>query len=168
MTMDKSTFSCRCQYEPDVNMLWQASACGPTAVASILEFYTGQNFSINMLYSKLHCTRLGLPSIFLLHFLPKVLGPHWIVKKTNLLGALEELNHQHILAVKFDRYFNRRFWRKPYFSYHWTVLVDYEIHLNDIYLIVEDLGTPNRASRRQRVSYAKNKHALTFIKIHPI
>ncbi|MBQ0138799.1 MAG: hypothetical protein KBT36_05850 [Kurthia sp.] len=166
--MTNSNFSCRCQYEPHVNTPWQSSACGPTAVASILEFYMEQNFSINMLYKKLHCTRLGLPSHFLLYYLPKLLGSNWIVKKTTLNDALQEIDRQHLVAVKFDRYFNRKFWRKPHFDYHWTVLVDYKIHLNQLYLIVEDLGSPSRPSQRQHVLYEDSKHALTFIKIHPI
>lgn len=160
-------FSCHCQYNSQVKPSFQSSACGPTAVASILGYYERQTFSINMLYKKLHCTKLGLSSFFLLYFLPKLLGPNWLIQKTNLFGALEELKQQHVVAVKFDRYFNRFFWKNPYFSYHWTVLVDYDFTSNGLYLIVEDLGTPQRASRRQRILYEDSKHALTFIKIHP-
>lgn len=161
------TFSCHCQYESHILPTLQPSACGPTVVASILRYYEQHSFSINRLYKKLHCTRLGLPSLFLLYFLPKIIGPNWIVEKTNLLQALEELKQQRVVALKFDRYFNRKFWRKPYFSYHWTVLVDYDFTAEGLYLIVEDLGTPNRPSNRQRVLYETNMHALTFIKLHP-
>lgn len=151
------------QYDSTVKKTYRPSACGPTAVASILAYYGMKDFSINTLYKKLYCTRLGLPTLFLLFFSKKLLGPQWMIKRITLDSALHELQNNHPVMLKFDRYFNKQFWKKPYFHYHWTVLIDYEIHHDQLFLIVEDLGTPTRSSRRHRIPFIENKHALSFI-----
>lgn len=163
----KNTFIAFSQYAQSIKPALRSSACGPTAVASILNHYKIENFTVNSLYRNLYCTPIGLPAVFLLYFSKKILPNNWIIKKINVKSALQELDQHYPIALKFDRYFNWRFWRKPYFNYHWTVLVGYEIQQQKLFSIVEDLGTPQRESKRHRISYEDNKHALTFIKIRP-
>lgn len=59
------------QYDSNVKKSYRSSACGPTAVASILHFYKDDALSINQLYEALHCTKIGLPAAFIHWFLPR-------------------------------------------------------------------------------------------------
>lgn len=156
------------QYDEAIKTKFRSSACGPTAVATILSYYEQQRFSVNTLYKLLHCTPIGLPSYFLLHFSKKILGQHWQIQRITLADALKELDEQRPVILKFDRYFNRQFWKRSYFAYHWTVLVDYYVKKDALYLQLEDLGGPNRKSRRIDVLYTDSKHALTFIQMRPL
>lgn len=155
------------QYAHSIKPKFRSSACGPTAVASILNHYNIDSFTVNSLYRKLYCTPIGLPAVFLLYFSKRLLPNDWTIKKINVALTMKELDNHHPVALKFDRYFNRRFWRKPYFNYHWTVVVGYEYQQQKLFLLVEDLGSPQRDSKRHLISYEENKHALTFIKIRP-
>lgn len=163
----KKKFIAYSQYNPVVKKSYRSSACGPTAVASVLSHYGIADFSINELYKKLHCTKIGLPTSFLLFFSKILLGPHWSIKKIDVDLALIELNNQRPVILKFDRYLSTKFWKKPYFYYHWTVLVDYEIQADRLFLVVEDLGSPSRESCRHSIPFEENKHALSFIQFTP-
>lgn len=163
----KTKFLAFSQHHESIKKNYRASACGPTAVASILSYYGENQYSINTLYKKLHCTKIGLPAVFLTFFLSRLLGAQWTIQRISIENALVELNNNRPVALKFDRYTNPTFWKKPYFHYHWTVLVDYKIKENDIYLIVEDLGAPQKKSRQHTISFLENKHALSFIQIAP-
>lgn len=155
------------QYDESVLPHYRSSACGPTAIASILHFYGQQHVSINALYQKLHCTKIGLPAIFITHFLPKIVGDRWIVQSLQLFEALDFIKQNRPVAVKFDRYFNRRFWVSSYFAYHWTVMIGFHWKADELYLLIEDLGTKKRSSKTHEIAYTQNAHALSFIGIHP-
>lgn len=156
------------QHDQNVNPNYRSSACGPTAVATILDYYRMPNISINKLYKALHCTPIGLPSRFLIHFSKKILSSRWHIEHIKLFQALYEIQNNRPVLLKFDRYFSPYFWRKSYFSYHWTVLVGYEWRKDSLQLIVEDLGTPSRTSRRHSIPFQPNEHALTFVKFAPL
>lgn len=153
----------RHQHDSEVTPKYRNSACGPTAVATILDYYRMPNTSINKLYKALHCTPIGLPSRFLIHFSKKILSSRWQIQRIKLFQALHEIQNNRPVLLKFDRYFTPYFWRKSYFSYHWTVLVGYEWQKDSLQLIIEDLGTPSRRSRRHSIPFKPNEHALTFV-----
>ncbi|VEI06137.1 C39 family peptidase [Kurthia zopfii] len=166
--MSELRLTARNQHDSTVRQSYRASACGPTAVATILDYYEIQNISINQLYNELHCTSIGLPSRFLIHFSKRILGSPWQIQRIKLFQALHEIQCKRPVLLKFDRYFTFKFWRKSYFSYHWTVLVGYEWQRDSLHLIVEDLGTPSRASRRHIIPYKPHEHALTFVQFTPL
>lgn len=166
--MNEIRLTARNQHDSTVRQSYRASSCGPTAVATILDYYEIQNISINKLYNELHCTPIGLPSRFLIHFSTKLLGSRWQIQRIKLFQALYDLQHDRPVLLKFDRYFTPYFWKKSYFSYHWTVLVGYKWAKDSLYLIVEDLGTPSRPSRRHMIPFHPNEHALTFVQFAPL
>lgn len=155
------------QYDSNVKKSYRSSACGPTAVASILHFYKDDALSINQLYEALHCTKIGLPAAFIHWFLPRAVQGNYSVRTLRLFEAIHWIQQKQPVAVKFDRYFTWKLNRPAYFKYHWTVMTGFYWKRDGLYLIVEDLGTPNRDSRTHEVPYAPNAHALTFIGIHP-
>ena len=158
----------QCQYSPSVNPNYRASACGPTAIEAILRFYTNKTLDINELYTQLHTRPYGLSARKIVKQLPKILGDAWHVEKVSLREALCSIERGEPIAMKFDRYFTPYFYKKAQYHFHWTVLVHYSIEENRLKLFVEDLGTPKRGSRIQKIDYSRNRHALTFIQIRPI
>ncbi|WP_010306715.1 C39 family peptidase [Kurthia senegalensis] len=156
------------QYTKSVLPAYRSSACGATTVEAILHYYEGRPFSINHLYEQLGTLPIGLFAFQLIRRLRKLLGPCWTIQKVTCRRATELLDVGEPIALKFDRYFTPFFYKKAQYNYHWTVLVAYEYDANGrLQLIVEDLGTKTRESRRQTIDYLHNAHALTFVQITP-
>lgn len=156
------------QYASSVLPAYRSSACGATTVEAILHYYEGRPFSINHLYEQLGTTAIGLSAFRLIRRLRKLLGPNWTIQKITCQRATELLANGQPVALKFDRYFTPFFYKKAQYNYHWTVLIDYERDANGrLQLIVEDLGTKTRDSRKQSIDYLTNAHALTFVQITP-
>lgn len=161
------TLRAKSQYDPTIQERYRASACGPTAIEAILTYYEHPS-TINELYEKLGTTPIGLFTWRLKKRLRQLLGPSWQVRQVTKVHALAALDRHEPIALKFDRYFTPFFYKKARYNYHWTVLVGYSVQCGRLQLFVEDLGTPRRPSRIEKIDYLQNAHALTFIHIKPL
>ncbi|GEK33802.1 hypothetical protein [Kurthia sibirica] len=166
--MTSIPFQALCQYDAAIQKNRRSSACGPTAVASIMAFYDGHYPPIDELYQSLFCTAIGLSSTMLLRRAKQALGESWHSAKIGVVEMLSDLSFDLPVLAKFDRYSTLQFWRRPYFAYHWVVVVGYELLEHTLHLIVEDLGTPNGASTLHRIPFRDNAHALTLIRLQPV
>lgn len=158
------------QYNQDVNLQYQNSACGPTTVSVILNYHAYQQSAvqdINKLYEMLGGTRIGLFTWRLIKNLRKLLGSSWNVSRCSLGESLRELEAGRPVAMKFDKHFTFQWFAKPTFKYHWVPLIGYEILDNELYLILHDNGGRNRDSQVRKVRYADNQKVLSFVKIEP-
>jgi len=159
------------QYHPIVNPQFQNSACGPTTVYVILNYYANPQSpaqDINGLYQILGGTKIGLFRWRLIKNLRKLLGSTWHIERCTLTESLKELEAGRPVAMKFDKYFTFHWSSKPTFKYHWVPLIGYEIHNNELYLLVHDNGGRNRESQIRKVRYADNYKILSFVKIEPM
>ena len=158
------------QYNKDVLPHYQNSSCGPTSVFVILNYHgysQSKNLDINALYKLLSSTRIGLFKWRLIKNLRKLLGPNWDISSCTLVESLKELEAGRPVAMKFDKHFTFQWFAKPTFKYHWVPLIGYEIHDNELFLIIHDNGGRNRDSQIRKVRYADNHKVLSFVKIEP-
>lgn len=157
------------QYSSDINPKFQNSACGPTTVFVILNYLsqTKQPQTINVLYTLLGGTKIGLFKWRLIRNLQKFLGPAWEVAECTLAHAMNELDAGRPVAMKFDKYFTFQWWSRPTFNYHWVPLIGYEIVNDELYLILHDNGGRKRGSQIRKVKYADNYKVLKYVKIKP-
>jgi len=158
------------QYSQSVNAQIQNSACGPTTVFVILNYYRIQSSSIkdiNSLYQLLGGTKIGLFKWRLIKNLRKLLGDNWDVRSCTLHESLKELESGRPVAMKFDKHFTLQWFTKPTFRYHWVPLIGYEIINDELYLILHDNGNRYRDSQIRKVRYSDNHKILSFVKIEP-
>ena len=156
------------QYDTAVDERFRPSACGPTAVEAILHHYLQQPIAINYLYHALGTTPIGLFTWRMIRRLKRLLGPHWSIQRMTIKKALTAIDAGEPIVLKFDRYFTPLFFKKARYNYHWTVLVGYTIEQGRLQLFVQDLGTPSRDRRIEKIDYSDNAHALTFVHIKPL
>lgn len=156
------------QYESTVHESYQNSACGPTTVHSILNYYQIHH-SINDLYKWLGTTKIGLFKWRFIMRLRRLLKNQFIVAECDIKEALAQLELGYPVAVRFDQYFSWQ-WRskkEPLFKYHWVPLIGYEKKEDGLYLMIHDNGGRNRQSQIRTFRYEEQKHLLNFVKIEP-
>lgn len=158
------------QYDSDIEPSYRASACGPvTAFVLLRHFFPAEQVpSINELYKRLGGTKIGLPTWRFVRRLNQMLGSQWDVKVCDLGQALQQIDEERPVAVKFDKWFSFK-WRSRFsFDYHWVVMVGYEYVEGQLHVLVHDHGGKNCASRVRSIPYEPNKKILTFIKMEPL
>lgn len=158
------------QYDHDIEPGYRPSACGPvTAYVLLRHFFPSAHVpSINELYRTLGGTKFGLPTWRFVRRLARLLGPQWRVGVCDLSQALEQIDADRPVAVKFDKWFRFK-WRSRFsFDYHWVVMVGYEWVDGQLNVLVHDHGGRNCASRVRSIPYAPNQQILTFVKIEPL
>lgn len=158
------------QYSPSINPSYQNSACGPTTIYVILNYFLkGRNVqTVNELYEILGGTKIGLFQWRLIKNLKKYLGSQWIVERCTLKEALHQLESKKPVAMKFDQYFTFQWKSEPTFKYHWVPLIGYEIINDRLYLIVHDNGGKHRESEIRKIPYGPNYKVVSFVKIEPL
>ncbi|OMP68471.1 C39 family peptidase [Domibacillus epiphyticus] len=159
------------QYDKDIKQKYRSSACGPVTVSVILNYWFSDAYflSINELYKKLFTTPIGTFRFSMVRRLRKILGTNWSIKSSNRIDeVINELQSGHPVAAKFDKYFTFRFLSPSLYSYHWVVLIGYEIIKGEIYLYFHDNGGPARISKIRRVLYSEHSSVLRFVLITPL
>lgn len=156
------------QYDDNVAPQYRSSACGPTSVFMILRYFGINTYPINALYKKLGTTKIGLFTWRLTQRLQKLLGEQWLVQKCSVHSALQELQKNRPVAMKFDTYFTRHLRTQADYAYHWVVVTGFSIENGELYLMIHDIGAPNRPSQLRKIHYGKNANALTFVQITPL
>lgn len=154
------------QYDASVHPNLQNSACGPTTVHVILQYFNIEK-DVNVLYKQLGTTKIGLFKWRLIKRLRSMLGARFTIQSCSLAEALTQLEQEYPVALKFDQYFSWQ-WRskkKPLFKYHWVPLIGYERKNGELYLIIHDNGGRGRDSQLRTFCYEDNKHVLSFVKI---
>jgi hypothetical protein len=158
------------QYDKDIKRQFRSSACGPVTVSVILNYWFNDSYPLhaNELYKSLNTTPVGLFRFMMVYKLRRLLGPDWLVKKTNRIDeVIDELQKGNPVAAKFDKYLTLRFFLKPMYAYHWVVITGYVIKNGEISLFFHDNGAPNRESKRRCVSYGEQSSMLRFVLIAP-
>ncbi len=123
--------------------------------------------TINDLYQKLRCTKIGLFKWRLVKYLQRYLGPQLNISSCSLYEALYQIDLGRPVALKFDKYFSFQWRAKPTFKYHWVPLIGYELLNDELYFIIHDNGGKNRDSQIRKVRYADNEKVTSFVKIEP-
>lgn len=158
------------QYDSDIESKYRPSACGPvTAYVLLRHFFPAEQVpSINELYKTLGGTKIGLPTWRFIRRLSQLLGAQWDVKICDVSQALQQIDEERPVAVKFDKWFSFK-WRSRFsFDYHWVLMVGYDYVDGQLHILVHDHGGRNCDSRVRSIPYAPNKAILTFIKIEPL
>lgn len=161
------------QYSEAVQSNFQASACGPTTAHVILKHHDANQplaqQNVNELYKLLGSTKIGLFKWRMIRNLRKALGDDYTIAECTLTEAIEQLRHGNPVAMKFDQYTTLQFFskKKPLFKYHWVPLIGYDVHNEQLDLIIHDNGGRNRPSKIRTFSYDDNRHVLSFVKIEP-
>ncbi|ARK20864.1 C39 family peptidase [Sporosarcina ureae] len=158
------------QYDHDIEPRYRPSACGSVTAYVLLRhfFPTEQTPSINELYRTLGSTKIGLPTWRFVRRLNQMLGSQWNVKVCTVQQAIEQIDEDRPVALKFDKWFKFK-WRSRFsFNYHWVVMVGYEYVDNQLLVLVHDHGGRNSASRVRSIPYEPNKKILTFVTIEPL
>ncbi|PID24192.1 C39 family peptidase [Sporosarcina sp. P7] len=158
------------QYDNDIGPSYRPSACGPVTAYVLLRhfFPSGPIPSINELYRTLGSTKIGLPTWRFVRQLNRLLGSQWHVKVCHVQQAIEQIDEDRPVAVKFDKWFKFKWCSRFSFDYHWVVMVGYEYVENQLHVLVHDHGGRKRASRVRSIPYEPNKKILTFVKIEPL
>lgn len=158
----------KCQYDHDIAPSYRNSACGPvTAFVLLRHLFPTQTPDINELYRTLGGTKIGLPTYRFVRRLNHLLGSDWTVQVCDLLQALEQLDANRPVALKFDKWFNFQ-WRGQFsFDYHWVVMVGYHYIEGTLHILVHDNGSKNHCSTVRSLPYEPNKKILTFVSITP-
>ncbi|OES43748.1 C39 family peptidase [Domibacillus iocasae] len=155
------------QYGKKIEKDYRSSACGPVTISVILHYWN-QPFSANQLYKQLGATKIGTFRYIIVRRLKKLLGHGWTVQSSNRIDeVIHELDLDHPVAAKFDKYFTFHFFQKPLYKYHWVVLIGYEIQDGQIFLFFHDNGAPGRRSKIRRASYGEQSSVLRFVLLSP-
>ncbi|MDV6379026.1 C39 family peptidase [Sporosarcina sp. GW1-11] len=157
------------QYDRDIEPAYRPSACGPVTAFVLLRhlFPHTPTPNINELYQKLGGTKIGLPTWRFIRRLGLLLGADWQVEKCDVQQALQQIDENRPVALKFDKWFNFK-WRGQFsFDYHWVVMVGYDYVNGALHVLVHDNGGRNCESTVRSIPYEPNKAILTFVKIEP-
>lgn len=158
------------QYDGDIKPAYRPSACGPVTAFVLLRHLLPHlpAPNINALYRQLGSTKIGLPTWRFVRRLDHLLGADWQVKVCNAEQALQQIDNNRPVALKFDKWFNLQ-WRGRFsFDYHWVVMVGYDYVEGALHMLVHDNGGRNCASTVRSIPYDPNKNILTFVKIEPL
>jgi len=163
------SFRGKSQYDPDIDPAQRNSACGPVTAYTMIGHLLGAcPISVSELYRSFGGTRLGLSAGRFIKGASKMLGGGWIVSRCSLEELKEEIKAGRPVAAKFDKWFSFRWFGNYEFAYHWVPIVGYTEEGGDTVLIVHDNGGRGRPSRIRRVSYARNRPILTFVRMTPV
>lgn len=158
------------QYDSAIKKDYQASACGPVTAFTLIRQHTGNKtaLTVNDLYKKLGCTKIGLSKFRFIHNLRKVLGSDWMIDSCGIEELKNEILEGRPVAAKFDKWTSLRWFSQFEFDYHWVSVVGFEEVDGELWLFVHDNGSPDFKSRIRRVSYLKNKVILSFVMVKNI
>lgn len=158
------------QFNDEIKKDFQASACGPVTAFTLIRQQASNktSFSVNDLYEKLGCTKIGLTKFRFIHNLRKVLGSEWIVDSCGIDELKKEILEGRPVAAKFDKWTSLRWFTEFEFDYHWVSVVGYEEVDEELFLFIHDNGSRHRESQIRRVSYLPNKAILSFVKLKKI
>ena len=159
-------FQGQSQYDDEIDMRFQPSACGPVTAFTILRHHLDDSsINVNGLYRILGGTRIGLFKWRFIHNLRKLLGSGWKVEQCSIEELMEEINEGRPVAAKFDKWFTFQWFGDYAFDYHWVPVIGYKEDDRGIILLVHDNGGRNRESRVREIPYEPNRSILSFIKI---
>lgn len=159
-------FQGQSQYNDEIDIRFQPSACGPVTAFTILRHHLhNSTINVNELYRILGGTRIGLFKWRFIRKMRKLLGSGWKVAHCTIEELKEEINEGRPVAAKFDKWFTFHWFGEYAFDYHWVPVIGYREDDSGLTLLVHDNGGRNRESRIRAIPYESNKPILSLIKI---
>ncbi|MEB2301576.1 C39 family peptidase [Lysinibacillus xylanilyticus] len=172
------------QYDPDVKSGYQNSACGPTTMAVILQYwhdkklksklqvwnsgYTTKGAFINSMYANRGGTFYGMSVNGVRSGLENEAIARGYSATTssfnNFYSYKTEIDNNRPLAVKFDQWFSK--WKpgaKYDYDYHWTPGLGYIYSSSSTMLRVQSLEAGSTSVTD--ISYAKNSNIITMVSL---
>lgn len=167
------------QYNASLSMLGKRSACGPTTIATIINYYEPtsekQSSYISKFYKESGTTWLGLPAWQLVMTLKKYGETDKITGNSMWDVFTKEIDHNRVVAIKFDQWSSFKWFSTKYrYRYHWVTGVGYKLEGDKRFIVILDNGGYNKRTKKIRksntieVSYEENKPILTMITFKPI
>lgn len=158
------------QYDDTISEALRSSACGPVTARILMNQFSPDAcpYGINELFKLLGGTKIGLLKRRFIRNMRKILGANWLVDECKLEEVKLQIDEGRVVAAKFDKWLNFRWFGQFEFDYHWVPVIGYEKIDNDIILFIHDNGSRNQASQVRKVSFRQNRPILSFVKIEPL
>ena len=158
------------QYEDHIDEALRPSACGPVTARVLMNQFSHDAcpYNVNELFKLLGGTKIGLAKGCFIINMRKILGTGWHVEECKIEEVKRQIDEGRLVAAKFDKWLNFRWFGNFEFDYHWVPVIGYEKVANDLILIIHDNGAKGRASQVRKISYKVNRSILSFVKIEPI
>lgn len=158
------------QYEASLSKRGIKSACGPTAIATIINYYSPTESKsplwIRRWYTESKTGWFGLSSRKLIHTLSRYGTARKIPKREMWEHYIEEIDHERPVAVKFDQWFSFKWFSDQFeYRYHWVTGIGYQIKEGRRYLMVLDHG--KNKSALKRIHFDTNRPVLTMVSFIP-
>jgi hypothetical protein len=174
------------QYDSNVNSLYRNSACGPTTMAAITEYwrtvkgkslldglntYSSKGAMINHFYSNHGGSLLGMSVSTLRSGLENHAG-HGNAYSTATASVISgynsyktEINNGRPVAIKFDRWFTLFEPDNDYaYDYHWVVGKGYAYDVFDTMFIINNNVASTENGQTQYLDFPTNEPILTLVK----
>ncbi|MDG5470433.1 C39 family peptidase [Jeotgalibacillus sp. ET6] len=158
------------QYDVPLSQRGKNSACGPTSLATILNYHYPHSESDDQWLKKWYIhSKAGWFGLSARKLMKTMRGFGFTKKarKTKFVDLyMQEINHNRPAAIKFDQWSSFKWMSKKYtYRYHWVTGVGYEKTSNDFFLLVLDHGKNKKAIRR--ISFVQNAPILTLVAFTP-
>ncbi|KIL47864.1 C39 family peptidase [Jeotgalibacillus campisalis] len=158
------------QYDVPLSHRGKNSACGPTAIATILNYHYPHSEPADQWQKKWYVNSktgwFGLSARKMSRTLNELGFSTKVKKKMFIQSYMHEIEHNRPAAIKFDQWTSFRWFSSEYkYRYHWVTGVGYEVTDDDFFLLALDHGKQKDAIRR--ISFSVNAQILSLVTFSP-